>query len=494
MVWRCEKLTLLPYCLPLPVRSHICIEGYCICFVSVGQAYFPGRLDHRDGQRIDKTSIYWYNEIIMARATHENQNPQTQDQEPARFASGLYVPTTFQRRLLTLETPIGLSEWDMATERLVVRPDALADRERNFELVERLVGHTPLIPVEQIGTSAIFSKVESDNPSESHYDRAYVATIKRLEHDGVIKPGDTLLEITSGSAGNSFTWAATRLGYRPHIIVPPELPKARIQEMVNFGAKVEISRSGNVPAAADRLKEYLFGNTGLEFQRHRTDDYSVFVAETVQGNICAINHSENDITIKAFEEIPAEIIEEIPGHHVDYVVSALGNWTTTTAFHRGFQELGEKVKIVGIENVDNPDNFVLRFGEEEFERRFGRKPSFKTHQTFGMSVRGVRIKYRDPDILDDIELVDQLRVDQVRDTYNQGKEIVETIGNTSAASLLVARQLALEHPGSKIVVFFYDKADRYGEPREYHLKFMYQPVPTTMERKRAARKLGHIAA
>ncbi len=132
-------------------------------------------------------------------------------------------------------------------------------RDELFGRVESMVGNTPLIHVEDVGDSTILAKVESQNPTENHYDRVFPRTIKKLESDGIVEPGDELIEVTSGSGGRAFAWSARVLGYQARIIVPPELPKARLQDMVNFGAQLEVTQPGYMSevskAYVDRIKQ-----------------------------------------------------------------------------------------------------------------------------------------------------------------------------------------------------------------------------------------------
>src|SRR3989338_6233791 len=78
------------------------------------------------------------------------------------------------------------------------------DRDGQFKALENMVGMTPLLRFDQPNGGTVWAKAESANPSECHYDRVALATFSTLEKTGIIKPGDTLIEGTSGSAGRSF--------------------------------------------------------------------------------------------------------------------------------------------------------------------------------------------------------------------------------------------------------------------------------------------------
>lgn len=371
---------------------------------------------------------------------------------------GKFIDTTFQRRLKQREALAGINP---ATE--LKTPE---DRTEQYKRLEYMIGHTPLLLVhEEPNGSTVLAKVESHNPSESHYDRAYLATLRRLEEDGVIQPGDELLEITSGSAGTSFAWLCNRLGYQARIIVPPELPNGRVQEMINFGAIVERSQPGYVPEAAIEMRDEIMKHKDTR-ERHYTDDYKVITYQKEDGKrVCVVNHSANRLTPDAFKEIGEEVVGVIPEDaKIDFAVSVLGNWTSTTGLSESLRAHYPDVKMIGIEDVRNPNYFEEKY-PGEYEKRFGVPPEFGQHDSYGASARGVKLDFVDVDSLDEIVLIDPKDRDEVGAKYNkEHPNIVETIGNTSAASLWEAEQLAKEHPGSVVLVIFYDKADRYGEP------------------------------
>jgi cysteine synthase len=375
-----------------------------------------------------------------------------------------FVYTTFQRRLNFREAEAGILPVDQLTT-----PTA---RNEQYVRLRSMIGNTPLLAFDGPRHSLILAKVESQNPTESHYDRAYVETLEKLETDGVIRPGDELVELTSGSAGISFAWLCNRLGYKARIIIPPELKEApgRVQEMSNFGAELDYSAPGYIPAANARLKELLaqYEIDGYEVKmragRNREErrvDYAVITAQKDDHRVCVVNHSDNYLTIKAFQQIGREMSAIIPrGASASYLVSAIGNWTQTIGISTGLKERFKGIKVVGVEGMDNPvcynEKYPGRYAEE-----FGAEPDFQVHDNFGNSARGIRARFTDVNALDEIRLVDRNVRDAIKREFNTGKPTVETIGNTSAMCLQIARELAEREPGAVIFLPFYDKADRY---------------------------------
>lgn len=371
-----------------------------------------------------------------------------------------FVRTTFQRRLTARET---ICQIRSAGE--LVTP---ADRDEQYEKLRKMIGKTPLLRVAEVQNgSRIFAKVESQNPSESHYDRAYLLLLNKLEKDGIIKPGYELLEDTSGSAGTSFAWLCSCLGYQARIIIPPELPQARIQEMINFRANLEISEPGYMRSASKALRRKLveYRRQGYDIKEHVSEkEYQVFTATKEGHRICAVNHSASDLTIKAFSEIGTEVGFVMPEDtKIDFFVSVLGSWTSTTGVAEGLRQKYPNVEVVGLEDKDNAPYFNQKY-PGRYEEVYGQEPSYKQHDNYGGSDRGVPLRFADVSRVDSIELVDSAERKGLRDRFNAPwLHVAETIGNTSAASLVVAERLALENPGSNVLVLFYDKGDRYDE-------------------------------
>lgn len=379
------------------------------------------------------------------------------------------------------------------------------EREELFQRVESMVGNTPLLLVEEVEGSQILAKVESQNPTENHYDRVFPLTIRTLEEDGVIKPGDELIEVTSGSGGRAFAWAAKVLGYKATVMIPPTLPSGRVQDMVNFGANIEVvepnsGEQGYMDTVSreygDRIKQ--LEADGWEITKHVTRKYFVINAKKDGQTKCFVNHSANPITVSGFESIGDEISQQMPaGEPVDFVVSVMGNGTSTTALSRSMRRHNPGVKIIGIEDQRSPRYFEEKY-PGRYEQMFGKPVAHSKHDMFGSSAPDVRLRYGKVDMVDEVQLADPASRDKTRDKYNAGKPGYEQIGNSSAASLDIARQLAKENPGSKIAIIFYDKADQYGVPvLDRSPKFMYDRtrpagVPRKGWRQKAVSDVGQL--
>ncbi len=208
------------------------------------------------------------------------------------------------------------------------------NRMRQYTQLEAMTGNTPLDPWHIQGGGTIWIKRESENPTESHYDRASVAVLKRLEMDGFIKPGDRILEGTSGSAGRSFAWACSRLGYKLDIIVPhkEEIPAERVRDMKALGANViHADEKGGILKVRRKFRRMLVETKRAGYER---DDYElegkpIIVFRKDAETIVAPDHSEIIITPNAFGTIGDEVVAQLPeGARIDTFISTLGNGAT----------------------------------------------------------------------------------------------------------------------------------------------------------------------
>src|SRR5690348_969050 len=110
-----------------------------------------------------------------------------------------------------------------------------------FKTIEDFVGNTPLVKLKRLPgntTNTVLLKLEGNNPAGSVKDRPALSMIKRAQERGEIKPGDTLIEATSGNTGIALAMAASVMGYRMVLIMPEHLSVERRAVMKAFGAEV----------------------------------------------------------------------------------------------------------------------------------------------------------------------------------------------------------------------------------------------------------------
>jgi len=128
-----------------------------------------------------------------------------------------------------------------------------------YQTLEDSIGNTPLIKLQRMSAefmtprgNVLLGKLEGNNPAGSVKDRPAISMIKRAEERGEIKPGDTLIEATSGNTGIALAMAAAIKGYKMILIMPEDLSIERAQTMKAFGAELILTpKSGGMEYARD---------------------------------------------------------------------------------------------------------------------------------------------------------------------------------------------------------------------------------------------------
>src|ERR1700754_1965787 len=125
----------------------------------------------------------------------------------------------------------------------------------NWKTIEDTVGNTPLVRLKRLDGrtgNVVLCKLEGDNPAGSVKDRPALSMVRRAEERGTIKPGDVLIEPTSGNTGIALAMVAAMRGYRMVLIMPEHLSVERRQTMAAFGAQFELTpEKGGMELARD---------------------------------------------------------------------------------------------------------------------------------------------------------------------------------------------------------------------------------------------------
>ena len=148
--------------------------------------------------------------------------------------------------------------------------------ELGYKTIEDTVGDTPLVRLKRLpgGTSNILlCKLEGNNPAGSVKDRPALAMIVRAEKRGTVKPGDTLIEATSGNTGIALAMAAAIRGYRMILVMPEHLSLERRQTMRAFGAEIILTpKAGGMEAARDLAEKMQRDGKGLILDQFANPD------------------------------------------------------------------------------------------------------------------------------------------------------------------------------------------------------------------------------
>ena len=201
-----------------------------------------------------------------------------------------------------------------------------------YPTIEDAIGKTPLVALQRIAAkenaqrgNVILGKLEGNNPAGSVKDRPALSMIKRAEERGEIKPGDTLIEATSGNTGIALAMAAAIRGYRMVLIMPEDLSVERAQTMKAFGAELVLTpKSGGMEYARDLAEQMMAQGKGRVLDQFANPDNPRIHYETTGPEIWA--QTEGRIT---------------------HFVSAMGTTGTITGVSHFLKEKNAAIRIVG---------------------------------------------------------------------------------------------------------------------------------------------------
>ncbi|MDP3842901.1 MAG: cysteine synthase CysM [Oxalobacteraceae bacterium] len=201
-----------------------------------------------------------------------------------------------------------------------------------YQTIEDTIGNTPLVELKRIAgadtagrNNVILGKMEGNNPAGSVKDRAALSMIKRAEERGEIKPGDTLIEATSGNTGIALAMAASIRGYKMILLMPENLSMERRQSMSAYGAQLVLTpKIGGMEYARD---------LALQMQK--------------DGNGIILDQFSNPDNPRAhYETTGPEIWRDTKGR-VTHFVSAMGTTGTIMGVSQYLKEQNDAVRIIG---------------------------------------------------------------------------------------------------------------------------------------------------
>jgi len=289
-----------------------------------------------------------------------------------------------------------------------------------YPTLEDVIGNTPLVrlqrllPVDEARGNVILAKLEGNNPAGSVKDRPAISMIKRAEERGDIKPGDTLIEATSGNTGIALAMAAAIRGYRMVLIMPEDLSIERAQTMKAFGAELILTpRSGGMEYARDLAEQMQKDGKGRVLDQFANPDNPRVHYETTG----------------------PEIWRDTQGR-VTHFVSAMGTTGTVTGTSRFLREKNPKVRIVGAQPSEG-----------------SRIPGIRKWQEAYLP------KIYDPKSIDELVLVSQANAEDM--ARHLAREEGLFAGISAAGACWVALQLAKTVENATIVFVVCDRGDRY---------------------------------
>jgi cysteine synthase B len=217
----------------------------------------------------------------------------------------------------------------------------------NYPTIADFVGKTPLVRLQRIPgetSNTILVKLEGNNPAGSVKDRPALSMIERAEARGDIKPGDTLIEATSGNTGIALAMAAAIRGYKMILIMPDNLSVERRAAMRAYGAKlILVTKEESMEGARD-----------------------LALAMEARGEGKVLNQFGNDDNPLAHYQGTGPEIWEDTHHQVTHFVSSMGTTGTITGTARFLKEQNPDVQIIGVQPAEGASIPGLRRWPEEY--------------------------------------------------------------------------------------------------------------------------------
>jgi cysteine synthase B len=197
-----------------------------------------------------------------------------------------------------------------------------------FRTLEDFVGNTPLVRLKRLPgktSNTLLAKLEGNNPAGSVKDRPAFSMIRRAQERGTIKPGDTLIEPTSGNTGIALAMCAAMTGYRMILVMPEHLSVERRQTMAAFGAEIVLTpKEGGMEMARDVAEKMRDEGKGVILDQFANPDNP-------------LSH---------YEGTGPEIWRDTQGR-ITHFVSSMGTTGTIMGCSRFFKEKNPKIQIVG---------------------------------------------------------------------------------------------------------------------------------------------------
>ena len=292
-----------------------------------------------------------------------------------------------------------------------------------------LIGNTPLVEFLSYGRknelgAKLFAKLEYFNPAGSVKDRAALFMIEDAEKTGILKPGATIIEPTSGNTGIGIASIAAVKGYRAILTMPETMSVERRNLLKAYGAEIVLTE----------------GAQGMRGAIAKAEELQKDIPDAV-----ILGQFDNQSNAQAHRETTGPEIWNDTDGDVDIFVAGIGTGGTITGAGEFLKSQNPKIKIVAVEPAGSP---VLSGGNPG------------PHGIQGIGAGFV------PSILN-TKIYDEIIPVENSDAYETGKEIAQTegilVGISSAAAVWAAAQLAKrpENAGKRIVVILPDTGDRY---------------------------------
>ena len=281
-------------------------------------------------------------------------------------------------------------------------------------LLDRCVGNTPLVRLQRLAShtqAAVLAKLEGNNPAGSVKDRPAYNMIMQAEKRGQIKPGDTLIEATSGNTGIALAMVAAMRGYKMKLIMPGNSSQERKDAMRAYGA--ELIEAPNMEAARDMAQQMQRDGEGL-----------------------VLNQFGNPDNVAAHYLTTGPEIWRQTGGKITHFVSAMGTTGTIMGISKYLKEQNPEVQIVGLQPSEGSNIAGIRRWPQEY------LPTIF-----------------EPARVDRIIDIPQIAAEKTARQLARKEGI--SAGTSSGGAVWASVKLAEENPHAVIVCIVCDRGDRY---------------------------------
>ena len=199
----------------------------------------------------------------------------------------------------------------------------------NFPTLEDFIGNTPLVRLQRLvpNNNTVLVKLEGNNPAGSVKDRPATSMIQLAEKRGDIKPGDTLIEATSGNTGIALAMAAAIKGYKMVLIMPDNMSEERRASMKAYGASlISVSKEESMEGARDLALQMQADGKGIVLDQFNNEDNPIAHYQSTGPEIWRDTH-----------------------HKITHFVSAMGTTGTIMGTSRYLKEQNSAIQIVGVQ-------------------------------------------------------------------------------------------------------------------------------------------------
>ena len=288
---------------------------------------------------------------------------------------------------------------------------------QQYPTIESTIGHTPLVRLQRMlvnPNSVVLAKLEGNNPAGSVKDRPAMSMIREAEARGLIKPGDTIIEATSGNTGIALAMAAAIRGYRLILIMPSHMSSERKLSMAAYGAElIEVTQSEGMEGARDLAAQMAAAGEGIVLDQFANPDNPL-------GHVSSTG---------------PEIWEQTHGE-VTHFVSSMGTTGTIMGVSSFLKAKNPEIQIVGLQPIEGSQIPGIRRWPEAY-----------------------RPKIFDAAAVDRVVDVSQLTTEETMRRMAREEGIFA--GVSSGASIATAIEIAESHDNVTVVAIVCDRGDRY---------------------------------